>query len=128
MIKNRTLLFTMLVLTACMAVSSCGNVNGDTGKVYMHYFTVPTRFSDNSTTTAAVEDLKGYLCETAGGYSGLGTSEGGWMNAQGAVEKEGIVSFMVSSSQNLSEPLKQYLTQHFNQEYPYVVVWEVMAD
>jgi len=89
---------------------------------------VPVLFSDGTSTEDTVSGLKEYLLELAGGYSELGTSEGGWLDSQGSAETEGIVSFIVSAPTDISAELKGYLSDNFNQQYPYVLVWTGTSD
>jgi len=94
------------------------------GKAHVHFFVVPAKSPDGSSTQAAVAKMKEYLLNLAGGYTDLGKSEGGWVDSQGMVFRRKNIAFVVSAPRDISVELKQYISENFGEISPYLLVWE----
>ncbi|HNV85784.1 MAG TPA: hypothetical protein PKL97_02315 [Candidatus Omnitrophota bacterium] len=114
-----------------LSIALCGflllppaKVFAETQETFVHFFVVPAVDASGTQNKAAVSDLKTYLLKTAGGYTILGASAGGWVSHQGAVEKDNNITFWVTAPRNFSTELKRYLKKNFKMQEPYVVVWK----
>jgi hypothetical protein len=117
-----TLLLIFVLSASGWAVFESSNTYSETVNVY--FFVAPSMLSDGSSSATKILELKKFLAETAGGYTELSESEGGWVNDQGDIETEINHTFLVSSTQDLSEQLRTYLAENFSQTYPYVLKWQ----
>jgi hypothetical protein len=125
----RRLVIISLVVTGIVChMSACSNSEARRDRIYVHFLVAPATFSDGSSADKAVSELKDYLLTSAGGYTELLNSQGCWINPKGTVEKENNFSFMVSAQKNMSAELKGYVSKHFGQQYPYVIVWKALSN
>ncbi|RJP30688.1 MAG: hypothetical protein C4527_09155 [Candidatus Omnitrophota bacterium] len=126
-VKVGFVVFCVSILTMVFFSQSLrSQTQGD--KQYMHFFVAPTVFTDGTTTAAAIVELKRFLVNLAGGYSELGVSEGGWLSPANDVETEMNIKFFVSATRDVSADIRQYLKDHLQQQYPYVIVWEALPE
>lgn len=129
--KKRCFLQTTFYIVL-LSLISCGNIHGETyfdepDLVYVHYFVVPQFFPDGSPTTDAVAALKDYLLSLAGGYTELGKSNGGWSDPDLGNQTEEELSFMVSAPQIITAELTLFIQQNFQENEPYILVWEATS-
>lgn len=116
-----------LVLLMGLGWSLVGGTQSATGTTHFYFFTVPSLLSDGSSAEKEILALKGFLIDTAGGYSGLGETEGGWKSPEGEIETEVNQAFFVSCPKDISNEIYQFIQNHFGQSNPYVISWEATS-
>lgn len=121
---KRFFLKTVFGIVLCGAwLSFPAGVFAGAQETFVHFFVVPAVDARGAQNKNAVSELKAYLLKTAGGYTILGASAGGWVSPGGSVEKDNNITFWVTSPRNLSADLKNYIRMNFKMQEPYVVVW-----
>jgi hypothetical protein len=117
----------MVVLTIAAGWALIGGSQTPSNTTHVYFFVAPALLTDGSSSAAEIKALKEFLVETAGGYSGLGESEGGWKNLEGNIETETNHSFFVSCQKDISKELQQFMSDHFGQSDPYIITWEATS-
>lgn len=123
--KQFTVVVVVLLIAAGWAL--VGETQSSPNTTHVYFFVAPALLPDGSSSDTEILALKTFLVETAGGYSGLGQSEGGWQNLQGKLETEINHPFFVSCPKDISNELSQFLHDHFGQSEPYIITWEASS-
>ena len=97
-------------------------------EVYVHFLVVPSKTKGARSITKALASLKTKLAELAGGYTHLGPTDGGYLNAKGNLERENNFSFIVASPKNISSEIEKYVAENFATEKPYILVWKAVSN
>ncbi|QLA18818.1 hypothetical protein [Desulfolutivibrio sulfoxidireducens] len=92
-------------------------------QVYIHFFAVPRVLPGGKEAAEKYPALRAFLARTAGGYSQLGTCDGGALLASGEVRTATNTCFLVSASHDISDEIATYLKANFGEKTPYVVAW-----
>lgn len=123
--KHYTALTIFLSIAAAWALIGVSQTPSNTTHVY--FFVAPALLPDGTSSEVEIQALKNFLVDTAGGYSGLGESEGGWKSAEGKLETEKNHTFFVSCPKDIAKDLQQFLSDHFGQGAPYIITWEATS-
>ncbi|TVM19461.1 hypothetical protein DPQ33_03635 [Oceanidesulfovibrio indonesiensis] len=89
---------------------------------YVHFFVVPTTAAKGNTFHEEIISLKKMLIDRAGGFTELGPSHGGHLRADGNINRQDNISFVVAADEDLRDELVPYIHEHFGQEKPFVLV------
>jgi len=92
-------------------------------QVVIHFFAVPRVLPGGKEAALKFPDLRKFLAKTAGGYSQLGSCDGGALLPSGEVRTGNNICFMVSASRDVSAEIAAYLKTHFEDKSPYIVSW-----
>lgn len=92
-------------------------------QVVIHFFVVPRVLPGGKEAALKFPDLRKFLARTAGGYSQLGSCDGGSLLPSGEVRAENNICFMVSASRDVSAEIAAYLKTHFENKSPFVLSW-----
>ena len=124
----------LMVLTilaaACPALAQApGAGTGDqtlqaAEQVVVHFFVAPRVLPGGKEAAMKFPDLRRFLAKIAGGYTQLGSCDGGVLAASGEVRSETNVCFMVSAPSDLSTEIAAYLRTHFETKSPFVLTWQ----
>lgn len=113
----------LFVLSFLMTLAA-GATLGHAGQVYIHFIVVPSQTQDGTSLDKSLEDFRQMLAQTAGGYTYLGTGDGGTLLSGGQIEKGVNASFIVSAPKNLTEEIEAWVPRHFGNEKPFILVWK----
>ena len=97
-------------------------------EVFVHFIVVPSKTNDGRDIDKALDDLKQYFAELAGGYTFLGATDGGYLPHGGKLQKNKNFSFMVAAPQNITRDIEIYIRKHFYTPKPYVLVWKAASN
>jgi len=129
----------ILIVAACVillaAMSATAQTSGQTPgqpsdtavqaaeQVVIHFFVVPRVLPGGKEAAGKFPELRKFLAKTAGGYSQLGSCDGGALLPSGEVRAETNICFMVSASRDVSAEIAAYLKTHFENKSPFVLSW-----
>ncbi|MDQ7832958.1 MAG: hypothetical protein RDU30_14600 [Desulfovibrionaceae bacterium] len=100
-----------------------GTVVQASEQVVIHFFVVPRVLPGGKEAAGKFPDLRKFLAKTAGGYSQLGSCDGGSLLPSGEVRAETNICFMVSAPRDVSAEIAAYLKTHFENKSPFVLSW-----
>ncbi len=89
---------------------------------YIHFFVAPVQARDGVTLHEELIALKKMLINTAGGYTELGASHGGSLQPNGHIARQDNISFVVAAREDLSEQIATFLSIHFQEKQPFILV------
>jgi hypothetical protein len=112
-------------LPACLLVLllAATTASAKTQPVITHLFLVPVTLPDGRDAAPALVDLEAWLAESFGGYTRLGTGQGGWKNEPGQVETQVNAAYLVTAPRDVSREIADRLTRDFGERVPYVLVF-----
>jgi len=123
--SSKTLLFLLLLAVVAGASSGCDSANAEKTQYLMHYVQVPRNMPDGAPVDpAAIERFEEYLTQLSGGYTKLGDTSGGMLDAQGGVQRGSHISYLVGANSDEREQLAEYVRTNFGYD-PYVFAWAV---
>jgi hypothetical protein len=122
------------ILTALTILLTAGSVPAQTPapgaeavqaaeQVVVHFFVVPRVLPGGKEAAGKFPDLRKFLARTAGGYTQLGSCDGGALAASGEVRSETNICFMVSAPRDMSTEIAAYLKTHFENKSPFILTW-----
>lgn len=117
----RALLLPLCLLALCLAAGPAAG--GESQQVFAHLFMVPTVLPGGEDAAGQTAVLRTWLAETFGGFTRLGTGEGGWKNEEGRLETEANATYLVTAPRDVSKELAARLRQDFGVRAPYVLVF-----
>ena len=96
------------------------------GAATVHFFVVPDALPDGANAAPRLPELRLFLAKLAGGYTELGPSEGGFMNAANQLVSEKNHPFLVAADKDLSGDIRAYLDANFPAEMQFILVWKAV--
>ena len=125
--KYLTATLSGMILCLFIGFAGCSSdSSAEPDRTYVHFFVAPKFMPDGSPADDRLDALRLWLAQEAGGYTELGDAPGGWITAEGNLQTEDQVAFVVTANFNLKATIRQYMMEHFDQTLPYVVVWETL--
>ncbi len=109
-----------LLLAACCLAATA---QAENRQVFAHLFTVPTDLPDGGDDSMKLPGFEGWLAQSFGGYTKLGSGDGAWKNEQGQVEIQGNVVYLVTAARDVSKDLATRLAADFGERQPYILVF-----
>ena len=97
-------------------------------EVFVHFVVVPSKTKDGGDIHKALDDLKLFFAEQAGGYTHLGPTDGGYLPPGGTLSKSANYSFIVAAPRDISPEIEAYIPQHFDTEKPYILIWKAVSN
>lgn len=111
-------ILTLFLLTSVQAAS----------EVFVHFVVVPSKTRGDRDIHKALDDLKFFFAELAGGYTHLGPSDGGYLPPDGKLEKNANYSFLVAAPKEVTREIEAYILEHFETEKPYILIWKAVSN
>ncbi len=97
-------------------------------EVFVHFVVVSSKTRDGGDIHKALDDLKRFLAERAGGYTHLGPTDGGYLPPGGTLRKNTNYSFLVAAPRDITQEIEAYIPEHFDTEKPYILVWKAVTN
>lgn len=94
-----------------------------TEQVVVHFVVVPRVLPGGKEPAGKFPELRKFLAKTAGGYTQLGSCDGGVLAAGGEVRSESNICFLVSAPRDLSAEITAYVKGHFENKTPFILTW-----
>ena len=117
----RALLLPFCLVAACLTAVPA--TAAPSQQVFVHLFTVPTVLPGGEDAAGQTATLRAWLAETFGGFTRLGTGEGGWKNEQGRLETEANTTYLVTAPRDVAKEIEERLRRDFGVRVPYVLVF-----
>jgi len=125
--KRRLLSVLFLALCVFALAPMAANAANASGRaVTVHFFVVPDVLPDGAGAADRLPELRLFLAKLAGGYTELGPSQGGFMNAANQLVSENNHSFLVSADKDVSGEIRKYLDENFPAEMQFILVWKAV--
>ena len=119
--KQFSVLLVGMILLAALAMPVPGSAGSE---AFIHFIVVPAQTQNRDELQSNLEAFKRMLAETAGGYTSLGSTDGGALLPGGDIDKETSCSFIVASPQNISREIEAWVETHFKTGKPFILVWK----
>ncbi|WP_300161384.1 hypothetical protein [Solidesulfovibrio sp.] len=115
-----------LRLLCCLALASAclaGTARAESRQVFAHLFTVPADLPAGGDASARIPALEEWLAGSFGGFTRLGSGDGGWKNEQGKIEIQGNVVYLVTANRDYAKEIAARLVADFGERMPYILVF-----
>jgi len=89
---------------------------------FVHFVVVPAVLPDGSDASPVILEFKKEALKLAGGYTELGSCQGGSL-ADGKVVDRENVSFIIGAKKDISQELKAISTKLFKGEDAFILAW-----
>lgn len=123
----RTLRAGLIGLLALLFIATCvrpATAADAAGQLTCHFFVIPAA-ADIQGGEATLTAFKTELAKLAGGFTALGQASGGMIAANGALETDNHLAFVVSSAKDLSKDIRHLVKTVLKRDNLYLVSWPV---
>lgn len=112
-----------LVMIALVSFSLTAVPAEAASKVVVHFIVVPAKAQSGAMPGRVLADFRNWLAETAGGYTQLGPTNGGFLPPGGKLQISDNHSFIVSAPKNISAEIEAFAEKLFGGQKPYILTW-----
>ncbi len=123
----RTLRPGLIGLLALLLIATCvhpATAADSAGQLTCHFFVIPAA-ADIQGGESTLIAFKTELAKLAGGFTALGQASGGMIAANGTLETDNHLAFVVSSPKDLSKDIRHLVKTVLKRDNLYLVSWPV---
>jgi hypothetical protein len=75
-----------------------------------------------------LDELRLFFGKLAGGYTCLGSTDGGYLPPDGTLEKNANYSLIVAAPRDLNKDIEAYIPRYFETDKPYILIWKAVSN